>query len=242
MDALAPLGEKNMVSQDFIDACYKIQDMMSDGGRKNPRFLIPVIFAIKRVDLLSKLPEFVDADDDVFMAALVKMSERLGRQVLLFRDEPDPEDPSLKGMTHCEQLVYLHNLDFEKAGLKQRRYLDTISMCLDNEEIFNDRVIMSALDHMSGQFLTGEEPLPLAFMRTVILVCSKHESLHSWICHTLLPRLIDGKIYEDKRQWEGWMRCAKLLESSGETGVSSEEAIQKLPPEQLSIYQSRYGK
>jgi hypothetical protein len=57
-----------------------------------------------------------------------------------------------------------------------------------------------------------------------------------------LPRLIDGKIYEDKRQWEGWMRCAKLLESSGETGVSSEEAIQKLPPEQLSIYQSRYGK
>jgi symplekin len=216
--------------------------MKSDGGRKNPRFLIPVVFAIKREELKSKLQEFVDADDEVFMAALIKMSERLGRQVLLYRDEPDPEEPSLKGMTHCEQLVYLHNLDFEAAGLPQRRYLDSIRLCLDNEEVFNDRVVMASLDYMSGTFLSGEATLPLAFMRTVILVCSKHESLYSWICHTLLPRLIEGRIYEDKRQWEGWMRCAKMLESSGDTGVSSEEAIQRLPPEQLAIYKDRYGK
>jgi symplekin len=242
LDALAPLGEKGMVSQEFIDACYKIQEMKSDGGRKNPRFLIPVVFAIKREELKSKLQEFVDADDEVFMAALIKMSERLGRQVLLYRDEPDPEEPSLKGMTHCEQLVYLHNLDFEAAGLPQRRYLDSIRLCLDNEEVFNDRVVMASLDYMSGTFLSGEATLPLAFMRTVILVCSKHESLYSWICHTLLPRLIEGRIYEDKRQWEGWMRCAKMLESSGDTGVSSEEAIQRLPPEQLAIYKDRYGK
>lgn len=241
LDALAPLGEKNMVSQEFIDACYKIQDKKAEGGRKNPRFLIPVVFAIKREELISKIPEFVHADDDVLMSSLIKMAERLGRQILLFREEPDPAEPSLKGMTHTEQLVYLHNLDFDAAGLPQRRYLDVIRMCLDKDEIFNDRVVMSALDHMSGRFLTGEDPLPLAFMRTVILVCSKHESLHSWICHTLLPRLVEGKIYEDKRQWEGWMRCAKMLENSGETGVSSEEAIRNLPPEQLAMYRDRYG-
>ncbi|KAG7353532.1 symplekin tight junction domain containing protein [Nitzschia inconspicua] len=241
LDALAPLGEKGMVSQEFIDACYKIQENKAAGDRKNPRFLIPIVFAIKREELISKLPEFVDANDDVFMSALVKMAERLGRQILLFRDEPDSSEPSLKGMTHTEQLVYLHNLDFEAADLPQRRYLDAIRMCLEREEIFNDRVVMSALDHMSGTFLAGEQPLPLAFMRTVILVCSKHESLHSWICHTLLPRLVEGKIYEDKRQWEGWMRCAKMLENSGETGVSSEEAIRNLPPEQLAIYRDRYG-
>ncbi|KAL3929259.1 MAG: hypothetical protein SGARI_004800 [Bacillariaceae sp.] len=126
LDALAPLGEKGMVSQEFIDACYSIQETKADGGRKNPRFLIPVVFAIKREELKSNLPGFVDADDDIFMAALTKMSERLGRQVLLYRDEPDPQEPSLKGMTHCEQLVYLHNLDFEAAGLPQRRYLDAI--------------------------------------------------------------------------------------------------------------------
>jgi hypothetical protein len=229
------------VSQDFINACYQIQEQKADEGRKNPRFLIPVVFAIKREELISKIAEFVEADDDIFVASLVKMAERLGRQVLLFREEPDPTEPSLKGMTHTEQLVYLHNLDFEAASLPQRRYLDAIRLCLDNEEVFSDRVIMSALDHMSGKFLTGEEPLPLAFMRTVILVCSKHESLHSWICHTLLPRLVEGKIFEDKRQWEGWMRCAKMLENSGDTGISSEEAIGILPPEQLAVYRDRYG-
>jgi len=144
-------------------------------------------------------------------------------------------------LTYCEQLVFLHKLDFEAAGIKQKDYLDAIKTCLDNEEIFNDQVVMSALDHMSGVFLTGSEPLPLAFMRTCILVCSKHESLHSWICHTLLPRLVEGKLYEESRRWEGWMRCAKMLENHADTGVSSKEAIDKLPAEQLAMYQARYG-
>mmetsp|Transcript_21390 Transcript_21390/g.53011 ORF Transcript_21390/g.53011 Transcript_21390/m.53011 type:complete len:1402 (+) Transcript_21390:120-4325(+) len=237
LDTLAPVGEKNMVSEEFVETCYKIQEMKAEAGVKNPRYLIPVIFAVKRQDLVPKLSQFVVADSDVFMAALVKMAERLGRQALLFRDEPNPEEPSLKGMTYCEELVFLHKLD----GVKQKEYLDAIKMCLDNEEVFNDQVVMSALDHMSGVFLTGTEGLPLAFMRTCILVCSKHESLHSWICHTLLPRLVDGKIYEESRQWEGWMRCAKMLESHADRGVSSEEAIDRLPPEQLAKYKERYG-
>jgi len=241
LDTLAPVGEKNMVSEEFVATCYKIQEMKAEGGLKNPRYLIPVIFAIKRQDLVPKLSQFVVADSDVFMAALVKMAERLGRQALLFRDEPNLDEPSLKGMTYCEELVFLHKLDFEAAGVKQKEYLDAIKMCLDNEEVFNDQVVMSALDHMSGVFLTGTEALPLAFMRTCILVCSKHESLHSWICHTLLPRLVDGKLYEESRLWEGWMRCAKMLENHADTGVSSKEAIEKLPPEQLAIYKARYG-
>lgn len=241
LDMLAPVGEKNMVSDDFVEACYKIQEMKAEGELKNPSYLIPVIFAIKRQDLVLKLPEFVVADSDVFMAALVKMAERLGRQALLVRDEPNVEEPSLKGMTYCEELVFLHKLDFEAAGVKQKEYLHAIKMCLDNEEIFNDQVVMSALDHMSGVFLTGTESLPLAFMRTCILVCSKHESLHSWICHTLLPRLVDGKVYEESKRWEGWMRCAKMLENHADTGVSSKEAIDKLPPEQLAMYKKRYG-
>ena len=241
LDTLAPVGEKNMVSDDFVTACYKIQEMKAEGGQKNARYLIPVIFAIKRHDLVPKLSDFVVANSDVFMAALVKMAERLGRQALLFRDEPIPEEPSLKGMTYCEELVFLHKLDFEAAGVKQKEYLDAIKLCLDNEEIFNDQVVMSALDHMSGVFLNGTESLPLAFMRTCILVCSKHESLHSWICHTLLPRLVDGKLYEESRLWEGWMRCAKMLENHADTGVSSKDTIDKLPPEQLAMYKARYG-
>jgi symplekin len=144
-------------------------------------------------------------------------------------------------------------------------------LCLEDEGVYNDRVVMSALDQMSGTFLTGAEKLPLAFMRTCILVCTKHESLHSWICHVLLPRLVEGKIvseplstnevksygayltfscfssstlqYADARQWEGWMRCAHMLEKSGNgsTGVSSIEAIQKLPQEQLLQYKTKWA-
>lgn len=241
LDNLAPLGEKGVPPQEFIDACFEIQEKKKAGETKDARFLIPVVSAMLRKDLIEKLPEFVDADDSIFMAALVKMSDRLGRQTLLFRDEPEPETPSLKGMTGCEQLVFLHKLDFQAAGLPQKRYLDAIRICLDKDEIFTDSLVMSALDHMSGVFLTGEEKLPLAFMRTIILVCSKHESLHSWICHTLLPRLVEGKIYEDRRQWEGWMRCAKILESTSGSGVSSADAINQLPPEQLALYKARYG-
>ncbi|KAL7501900.1 hypothetical protein ACHAXN_000066 [Cyclotella atomus] len=107
--------------------------------------------------------------------------------------------------------------------------------------MFSDRVIQAALDYISGQFLEGES-LPLAYMRTIILTCSKHESLHSWICHVLLPRLVEGKVYTDKRQWEGWMRCAKMLENTGDQGVSSMEAISRLPPDQLKIYRTKYPK
>jgi len=99
---------------------------------------------------------------------------------------------------------------------------------------------MSALDHMSGVFLTGETGLPLAYMRTIILVCSKHESLHSWITSVLLPRLVEGKIYTDRRQWEGWMRTAKMLDT-GDEGISSLQAIRQLPAEQYELYKTRYG-
>ncbi|CAJ1954513.1 unnamed protein product [Cylindrotheca closterium] len=242
LEHLTPVGEKNMPSQELIDACFEIQEKKSKDGKKDPRFLIPIVCSMKRDELVKKLPEFVQADDDVFVAALMKMGERLSRHQLLFRDEPESDDDALqlKGLTLCEQLVYLHTMDFKAAGVPQKRYLDALRLCLENEEVFNDGLIMSSLDHMSGKFLTSEEKLPLAYMRTVILVCSKHESLHSWICHTLLPRLVEGKIYTEKRLWEGWMRCAKMLESNAGSGVSSVEAINQLPQEQLEIYRARY--
>ena len=118
---------------------------------------------------------------------------------------------------------------------------DAIRICLDDDVVFTDRVIMAALDYISGTFLTGEGVLPLAYMRTIILTCSKHESLHSWICNVLLPRLIEGRVYDDRRQWEGWMRCAKMLENAGD-GVSSLDAIEKLPEEQLRMYRAKYPK
>jgi symplekin len=227
--------------EDLIKTCFKIEESKTDkDGNKDPRYIIPVVSVMKRVDLVDRLPDFVKAEDKVFLAAFVRMGDRVGRQALLFRDELDAENPSLHGMTLCEQLVYLHKLNFAAAGIPQKRYLSAIKLCLEDDEVYNDRVVMSALDQISGTFLTGAEKLPLAFMRTCILVLSKHDSLHSWISQILLPRLVDGKIYEDARQWEGWMRCAHMLEKSEDQGVRVGDAIAKLPAEQLVQYQNKW--
>jgi symplekin len=228
--------------EELIQACYQIQDLkLTVDGKKDPRFIIPVVSAMKRKDIVARLPEFVLAEDKIFLAALVHSSDRVGRHALIFRDEPDTENPTLRGMTLCEQLVFLHKLDFAAASIPQKRYLAAIKLCLEDDGVYNDRVVMAALDYLSGMFLAGTEKLPLAFMRTCILVCTKHESLHSWIAHLLLPRLVDGRIFDDPRQWEGWMRCAHVLQQTGESGVSTDEAIGKLPPEQLLMYQTKWA-
>lgn len=242
LENLAPTTEKNAPNQEIIDACFQIQEtMFTRDGKKDARYLIPIVSFIKRIDLVNRLHEFVAADDNVFLAALVRMGDRVGRLALHFREEPDAEHPSLLGMTLCEQLVYLHRLDFNATCLPQKRYLSAIKLCLENDEIFSDRVLMSAIDEMSGQFLSGSEKLPLAFMRTNIIVCSKYESLHSWICQVLLPRLVEGKIWNDLRQWEGWMRCAHMLEKSGDPSVDSTGAIETLPAEQLAQYRTKWA-
>ena len=228
--------------QELIDACFRIQDSKSGEGKKDPRFIIPVVSAMKRAKLVELLPDFVKAGDDkIFLGAMIRMGDRIGRQALLFRDEPDESEPSLTGMTLCEQIVFLHKLDFAEAGIPQKRYLGVLKLCIEEMEVYNDRVMMSALDHISGTFLVGSEGLPLAFMRTCILVQTRHESLHTWIAQTLLPRLVEGKIYEDARQWEGWMRAAHMLEQSDDSGVRVEDAISKLPAEQMMQYQTKYG-
>ena len=226
--------------QDLIDACFRIQDSKSDDGNKDPRFIIPVVSSMKRAKLVELLPDFVKADDKIFLGAMTRMGDRVGRQALLFRDEPDENEPSLTGMTLCEQIVFLHKLDFSEAGIIQKRYLGVLKLCIEETEVYNDRVMMAALDHISGTFLVGPEKLPLAFMRTCILVQTRHESLHTWIAQTLLPRLVDGKIYDDARQWEGWMRAAHMLEQSDDVGVRVEDAISRLPAEQMMQYKTKY--
>mmetsp|Transcript_22021 Transcript_22021/g.32529 ORF Transcript_22021/g.32529 Transcript_22021/m.32529 type:complete len:1424 (-) Transcript_22021:54-4325(-) len=239
LDNLTPVGDRNLPQEDLIEACYKIQESKISGeGEQDPRFIIPVVTGIKRVDLEKKLPEFVLADDNIFMAALEQMGSRLTRHALIYRDEPDEENPVLTGMTLCEIFVCLHRMDFTSAGIPQKRYLDAVRLCLEDEEIFTDTVVREALDYISGTFLAEDVNLPLAYMRTIILTCSKHESLHNWICHMLLPRLIEGKVYSDRRQWEGWMRCARMLETAGVDGI--QDAINKLPPEQLELYRTKY--
>jgi len=239
LDNLTPV-DGNLPSQDLIDACHFIQSKRVDSeGKKDPRFIIPIVSGMKRQDLVAKLPEFVAADDIVFKAALRRMSERLGRHALIYRDEPNADSPSMNGITLCEQIVFLQRMDFNAAYIPQKRYLDALSVCLEDDTVFTHSVIRVALDHISETFLAGEA-LPLAYMRITILTCNKYDSLHVWICDDLLPRLIEGGVYTDRRQWQGWINCANMLENTSDAYISSlaRAAIEKLPQEQLQMYKA----
>jgi len=66
LDNLTPV-DGNLPSQELIDACHTIQANRVDSeGKKDPRFIIPILSGMKRQDLVTKLPEFVAADDIVF--------------------------------------------------------------------------------------------------------------------------------------------------------------------------------
>ena len=240
LDNLAPTGDRSLPSEELIEACRTIQkSKLTAEGKEDPRFLIPVVTGMKRVDLVDTLPSFVMADNKIFMAALVHMGSRLGRHALIFRDEPDLENPMLTGMTLCECFVFLHKMDFAAVDIPQKRYLEAVRLCLEEDEVFTDTVVREALDYISGTFLADDEAnLPLAYMRTIILSTTKHESLQNWMCHVLLPRLIEGKIYTLPRQWVGWMRCVSMMEKAGVDGVQA--VISKLPPEQLEVYRNKY--
>ena len=239
IDHLAPSSIGEIPSQPLVDACFKIQeDKAGQDGSKNPSYIIPVVSALKRSKLVELLPNFVRAESQVYRRALLRMSEKLGRENTIFRDEhQESESSTFLGMTRCEQLVFLHKLDFRALGLPQKTYLDGIRQILDMENIFTDKILHGALDHMSRLFLLGES-LPLAYMRTIIQVCQRRETLHNWICSDLLPRLLEGKIFNDRRQWEGWMRAVRILEKN--VGVNSLFAISKLPEAQLQMYRSKY--
>jgi hypothetical protein len=55
-------------------------------------------------------------------------------------------------------------MDFPTVGLPQKQYLDAIHLCLEDDEVFTDHVVIAApLGYISGCFLTIEEKLPLAY-------------------------------------------------------------------------------
>ena len=77
----------------------------------------------------------------VLQSTPAKMGERLGRQALLFREEPEPEAPTLKGLTLCEQLVFLHQMNI----------LTTLSGCgLKINENLPQRVLSAAGEENLG--------------------------------------------------------------------------------------------
>ena len=78
------------------------------------------------------------------------------------------------------------------------------NLCFQLKDIFDAKVLSIAIQH-----LVQYTPLAKLFMRTVIQTSKVAPQLKGFIVD-LLGRLVGKKIWEDGRQWQGFLMCAKM--------------------------------
>lgn len=76
-------------------------------------------------------------------------------------------------------------------------------------------------------------PLPTLLMRTVIQSLTTFPRLISFIMN-ILQRLIQKKVWHQKTQWEGFVKCCQ------KTKPNSFQVLLQLPPEQLEDVLGQY--
>lgn len=90
-------------------------------------------------------------------------------------------------------------LNFEKFNIKQKSYLDCISICLTDINNFTGDVIREAISMMSD-----DENLPVALIRTALLASKAHNDVKKYVLVDLIPKLIRRKIWiTTPVHWEG---------------------------------------
>eukprot|EP01035_Chromulina_nebulosa_P017223 gene17223-22746_t len=72
-------------------------------------------------------------------------------------------------MTKTALIIALHRINFEAYDIKQKSYLDSLSVCLNDDVTFTAEPIKEAL-----KILTDDSTLPVALVRTALLASKGH--------------------------------------------------------------------
>lgn len=101
------------------------------------------------------------------------------------------------------------------------------SLCFGEKAVFTQEILAIVM-----QNLMDVSPLPTLLMRTVIQSLTTYPCLIGFIMN-ILQRLIVKKVWHQKTQWEGFIKCCQ------KTKPSSFQVLLQLPPEQLEnvLYQ-----
>jgi len=190
---LHTLTDKKGVEPQLIDA---IRDLMK-GDRRDIRFVIPVLGALSKSEVIEALPELIQLHravvKDVFYRLLgVQRGEVSGGGV-----------QSVAPLTAVELLIELHKMD----GGSVKPSIDAISLCLAEKQVFTLEVFASAIDRMLSL-----DKLPTLFMRTVLQALITHPRMTSQIINTLI-NLIPRKIWDQSKIWDGFVMCCQKLKS-----------------------------
>ena len=138
----------------------------------------------------------------------------------------------LQKMTPAELLVALHQeegglkvtIEGELASTSHPVVLDrlAIGICFSMTTVFRSDVLITAMSRIA------ELPtLPTVFLRTIIQAVTTYKSLIPFVANTVLPKLINKKIWEMPQLWEGFVRLARII------SPASYGALLQLPKEQL---------
>jgi len=101
------------------------------------------------------------------------------------------------------------------------------SLCFAEKSVFTQEILAIVM-----QNLMDVNPLPTLLMRTVIQSLTTFPRLIAFIMN-ILQRLILKKVWHQKTQWEGFIKCCQ------KTKPNSFQVLLQLPPEQLEdvLYQ-----
>jgi symplekin len=102
---------------------------------------------------------------------------------------------------------YLHELE---SQLTLKRCIEACNICFGNPTIWKPEVLLASFEAL----LAGAEnasSLPTTYMRSVLQALTLYPKVMASGVQTLLGRLINLRVWEAPRLWEGWLRAAKSL-------------------------------
>lgn len=152
----------------------------------DPRFLLPVIPALTRSDIVALLPSIVLASTPA------ATSEVLTRLADPTRSSPVRPD---------ELLVLLH----QQEALDKRRLVQATQVCIANRAVYTQEVMAAVLKQ-----LVQLNTVPTLTLRTAIVSLEAFPPLEP-LMRDLLIRLVPKRVYESKILFDGFIKCAEKL-------------------------------
>ena len=153
------------------------------------------------------MPIFADmpkGDATEILHKFVELPETARKTAILNAFSDNPEGRSPGSLSASELFVGLHLIDEAKYGIPLKKMIDCTNLCFQLKDIFSPKVLSIAIRQ-----LVQYTPLPKLFMRTVIQTSKVAPQLTGFIVDVLV-RLVGKKIWEDVRQWQGFLMCAKM--------------------------------
>ncbi len=170
------------------------------------RFLVPILVGLDKDEIISYLPKLVVLPTNTLKGVINRLLQSAA-------------------LSPTELLIALHQVDASDQtvlkkvieGKSVHSITHTaIQLCLEHKNTFKQEVLAVVL-----QQLIDLSPLPQLVMRTVrtspisdtlqlMQTVTRYPKLIGFIM-TLLSRLTTKQVWNDKRLWEGFVKCCKVL-------------------------------